>query len=507
MISRLIEQIFFHRTSFLFPIISSVLLSLSLPSVGLWFLSWIALVPFLLYLRAPSVTSKHIVLATLLMGLPYAAVAAFPVLRVEGSWWMVSQQGSSFFRELLLAAGIILGSWWGALFFLPFAWCASRRSIKFGLEILLLAFVWAFMEFVRARVGLFGYDWGTIGYTLLDTQYLKYTARLAGPYGLSFLLVGWNVFIVFFLEAVHSYKDKDKDKEKRSEAFVLALRHVLFDKPYGISPLVFILIWQGVLLYGMMQALTLTSPLQAPLRVAVIASDIRTEASIGKEAYKTYRGWMDEALLRHPDILLFPENAFPFFELDEATNGLYPYSFVLPPERYTLYEDFLLGSRQFPETVIAVGLHTVKNATRYNSLVLFQNGRVITIYHKRKLVPFSEYAPFGLTLPIVERMHEGSADGAFTLLGNKASALICSEVDDSLLVPYETAIILSPSNDSVFVSPWLTTMHVSMARMRALESGAYLFRSSKGGMSEIIAPDGSIVASRTLGGVLFTEVK
>ena len=497
----LVDRLLSRRSSYFFPLASGVLLSLALPYFKLWFLAWIALVPFLLFLRAPGpgMTRKRLVWGTFVMGLPFATAAAYPLLRISDTWWVVPYGSSADFHELLYMSGVVLAFWWGALFFLPFAWCAARRSGKFGTDILLLSAVWAFAEFVRARFGLFGYDWGTLGYALLDTRYIKYAAHFFGVYSLSFLIVGWNVFLVLCLEAAQ--------KESMSLHPEKVLRRVFGDMRAVTGVIIFLVIFHIALLYGITEDRDRSFTLTTPLTVAVIASAIRTEESLGENAYLTYRGLLEEALLLDPHIVLLPENALPYFEIDEKTEDLYEYALVRNSTSKEKYAEFLALSRKFPEAIIGVGLHTISDRLRYNSVVLYQNGRITTIYHKRKLVPFFEYAPYGLPVPIMEHLEAGGGNGAFSLLGHTATALICSEDADPSLSTRNVQIILSPSNDSVFESPTLARMHVAMTRMRALESGAYLFRASKGGISGIIGPDGEFVARQSGNGVVFAVVQ
>ena len=84
---------------------------------------------------------------------------------------------------------------------------------------------------------------------------------------------------------------------------------------------------------------------------------------------------------------------------------------------------------------------------------------------------------------------------------------ICSEVDITPLSAHGAKLILSPSNDSVFVSKGILSLHHQITRMRALETGAYLLRSTKGGISSIIDPYGNTIASMSeKNGVLIADI-
>jgi len=54
---------------------------------------------------------------------------------------------------------------------------------------------------------------------------------------------------------------------------------------------------------------------------------------------------------------------------------------------------------------------------------------------------------------------------------------------------------VNASNDAWFGDSLALPQHLEIARMRALESGRYLLRSTNTGISAIIAPDGRVAAA------------
>lgn len=58
----------------------------------------------------------------------------------------------------------------------------------------------------------------------------------------------------------------------------------------------------------------------------------------------------------------------------------------------------------------------------------------------------------------------------------------------------EAAFLVNASNDAWFGDSLALPQHLEIARMRALESGRYLLRSTNTGISAIIAPDGRVAA-------------
>ena len=82
-----------------------------------------------------------------------------------------------------------------------------------------------------------------------------------------------------------------------------------------------------------------------------------------------------------------------------------------------------------------------------------------------------------------------------TLHGERFAAAICSEIG---IIPFgagNATMILAPSNDSALDSFGINTLGDQAARMRALETGAYVLRSTKGGISSVIDSYGRTLAS------------
>src|SRR5690606_27832395 len=155
----------------------------------------------------------------------------------------------------------------------------------------------------------------------------------------------------------------------------------------------------------------------------------------------------------------------------------------------------------------------------YNSVVGF--GMALGIYHKRRLVPFGEYVPleeqlrgliqfFDLPTSIIDLGPEGQRGiqvGEISI-----SPSVCYEVVYPDLVAEsarEAQLLLTVSNDAWFADSIGPLQHMQMARMRALETGRYLVRSTNNGISAIVDPRGRITArseqfvAQTLNGEIY----
>ena len=132
----------------------------------------------------------------------------------------------------------------------------------------------------------------------------------------------------------------------------------------------------------------------------------------------------------------------------------------------------------------------------YNGLLSI--GGEEDLYAKRHLVPFGEFMPFKAWLgPLVKLfevpMSDFSAGGAGESLlqvgGLPVGASICYEdvfAEEVIRALPQAAYLINVSNDAWFgdsLAPW---QHLEIARMRALETGRPLVRSTNTGISAVI---------------------
>jgi apolipoprotein N-acyltransferase len=144
----------------------------------------------------------------------------------------------------------------------------------------------------------------------------------------------------------------------------------------------------------------------------------------------------------------------------------------------------------------------------YNAMVSMGDQR--DQYHKRHLVPFTEYLPFKSVLwPLVDFFTIPMSD--FTA-GRKAKPLmqvgkyqvgmsICYEdafgAEAAQALP-EAAYLINASNDAWFGDSLAPHQHLQIARMRALETERYLLRATNTGISAVIGPKGELLATAPL---------
>ena len=189
------------------------------------------------------------------------------------------------------------------------------------------------------------------------------------------------------------------------------------------------------------------------------------------------------------DLILWPESAIPSLARNVRED-------VIEPLRKTLGEQ---------QTVLVTGVLTNPEPDVYfNTLMSLDGGE--QLYHKRHLVPFGEYFPlawlwkdsFSGLATMGDDFTASRAPKPLLKIGDlTAGASICyeiifgEEIRDALP---EAQVLINMSNDGWFGTTWGPLQHFQMARMRALESGRYLLRSTNTGVTAVIDAHGRVTA-------------
>lgn len=477
------EMIRAYSSSFLMPLLSALLLSLSLPWVGFSYLVWVALIPLFLFIFDERTTKMTLIAYSCAALFIYNLAAVFPLFFVSGAWWAGTHELNRLLHEnMQYSIGVITTALWRTIIFIPFILFA-RRSHKSQYGLLLTPLVWVVLELVCANYGLWGYSIGVLGYSGGAMPAIKYLAILGGVYALSLLFVSVNIVIAELLRHDGGIRAFIRSTPASTLLIVAAVFAVL----------------SGYCLWHTKSSETQT------LKVAVIGTTLSTDESISEAGYRSYRTKLERALETDPELVLFPENAFPYFEINESDGTLVGNTLINFPERDALYADLLSLSRAHSTTTLAVGLHTRRNKKHYNSIAYIKNGMPVGYYEKRVLVPFTEYAPAGLPIPLAVRLSPGDSRQQQDISGITVSGLICSEIAVTNINLNGARLLLAPSNDSIFTGAAAARMHDAAARIKALEYHVYLLRADKGGLSSIIDPEGNTLAS-TADGVITMDL-
>ena len=132
-------------------------------------------------------------------------------------------------------------------------------------------------------------------------------------------------------------------------------------------------------------------------------------------------------------------------------------------------------------------------------------GKNNSIYLKKHLVPFGEYAPLApiinwiakiLAIPMSNFNSGPQKQPSFISANINIAPFICYEIAYGNLVRQdlpEAELLITLTNDAWFGESIASQQHAQIAQMRALETGRYLLLADNNGVSAIIAPNGKII--------------
>lgn len=142
------------------------------------------------------------------------------------------------------------------------------------------------------------------------------------------------------------------------------------------------------------------------------------------------------------------------------------------------------------------------NAIYTSMLLMNQNGHIIEIYKKRHLVPFGETLPIGKTLKStlfnnLEFLSKGNKNITFNIKEDNTiiQPLICYEslFSNEININQQASFIVNISNDSWYHNSNARRHILEATRVRAIETGLPIYRSTINGISAIISPTGEII--------------
>ena len=363
-----------------------------------------------------------------------------------------------------------------ALYFALFCYFIKVFSIAFSP--ILIASLWVSLEYIRAHF-LTGFPWELLG----DSQYnwLSFiqVADIGGVYLLSFLVMWGNAS---FFQCL-----KKRNRQSYFGLFILVvcLGTTLF---YGQNRLSF---WKKQ---------CLISPKK--INIGIIQGNInqnqKWKPTFQASTVKIYEHLSKQAVKNHPELLIWPETALPFYF--QEISPLRKQILTLVKEIKT---SILLGSPAY-ET----GAEGIKYFNR--AYLINEQGKIVGYYDKVHLVPFGEYIPCRKWLPFLSAIAPSVGDFSSgkeiqpLFLNGRYSfgVLICFESIFPALsrkvVQRQALFLVNITNDAWFGRTSAPYQHLAMLVLRAVENRRGIARAANTGFSAFIEPTGSIIMQTKL---------
>jgi apolipoprotein N-acyltransferase len=347
---------------------------------------------------------------------------------------------------------------------------------------LVLAFAgaWTVSEWLRATL-FTGFAWNPIGVVWVTLTPIARIGRFVGTYGLSGVaMLAAGGIAMAILTARRARRDG------RTGKVVLLI---------GIPAAVMIALAPAIVFDRFSR---MPPAADAPLLRVVqpnIGQDVKWDADHVESNFAKLEALSGKPGPR-PRLVIWPEAAVPFF-LEENAGARTAIASLLGPR-----DIILTGAdavQYGPDGAIVSAANSVFG--------MDANGRLLGRYDKAHLVPYGEYLPMRPLLSRIglSRLAPGDIDfrpgagaGNITLQGIGSVGLqICYEIIFSGHVvdrAHRPIVLINPSNDAWF-GRWGPPQHLAQARLRAIEEGLPIVRSTPTGISAVIDRDGRLLAA------------
>lgn len=428
---------------------SGLLYGLSQPGPDLWPLAWVCLVPLLYALEGRDL-KERVLLGFVSGGVAYLTCCYWIVVAVN-KYGGISLVGSV---AVLLLLCLYLSVYWAL--FSALLYTFTGRGIE---KTIMVSCIWVLLEYLRGQL-LTGFPWALLAHSQWKSPVLLQISELTGAYGLSFLLAFVNLAIYQFL------------REPRRWRVVLTAS----------------LLVVALILYGHFRLKTVAVP--TGLRVGIVQGNVeqgvKWEEEMKRRILEIHRKLSLSLLGGRPDLLIWPETAFPGYWPWDPLSRL-PEEVAKETGRW-----FLFGA-----------LRQEGEKTFNSAFLLSPEGHLVDFYDKVHLVPFGEYLPLRGVLErfsgelkeaVPGDISPGKAVKVLSLPYGKFSVLICFEIIFPELsreaVKKGAEFLVTITNDAWFGRTSAPYQHLAQAVFRAVETRRWVLRAANTGVSAVIDPLG-----------------
>lgn len=324
---------------------------------------------------------------------------------------------------------------------------------------------WLVFEWLQGYV-MTGFAWMQLGYTQIDSS-LSGFAPLLGNYAISGLVAVCAGTFVLLCEQLKNFRTEP----------------AVFKNAFNLVSLLLFLFISG----GLLKSINWTEKAGELIKVSVVQGNIAQQ-----EKWKMYMKQPTMDLYRElslaqndVDLIVWPETAVP------------DYSYRIAP-----YLDNLQREMRARNTDLLLGVFVRSDEKRlYNSVLSLHGG----VYSKRHLVPLGEYIPLRflieffnswVNIPMSDIAAAPQEQPLIVAAGVPLGVSICFEEAFSRDIIRDlpaAKVLVNVSNDAWFEDSNEAFQHHAIARMRALETGRYMIRSTNTGITSLIGPHGEVI--------------
>lgn len=449
---------------------SGLLMYSLFPPLDFSYLAWISLLPLLVSLYFYGPLSSFLI--SFLTGL---LLAAFHIR------WLNEVSSFPLFAYFVMSAyfGIFLG-----LFGLLYQVISQRT--KWPLT-LFAPCIWVAIEYIRSNLSFLAIPWILIGHSQYRTHTIAQIASVTSVYGISFLIVLINSALADVIIYSINY----------TKGFTFlrgSWRRAALSLSISLSIVVCIMVW------GMHRVKGFDKIKRDLLTISLIQANIPQDIKWNSECRDMIMEQYNDLTLRasqgHPDLIIWPESATPCYLMHDQIT----YHTVTKLVR-EMGIPLLLGSTMYAK-IMHKGEKT--GGAKNTAFFIDKNGRIVSVYHKIRLLPFGEYLPLedwfpwprwlvpksGTfipgTRPVIFYHPKGPSFGVVICWENLFPGLFRG------FVKMDPQFMVNLTNEGWFGKTAASRQILSMSVFRAIEHGISLLRCANTGISCLIDPVGRI---------------
>lgn len=360
------------------------------------------------------------------------------------------------------------------------------------LNLWLLMPFWLICEFLRSIV-LTGFPWLSLGYSQIDSPLASF-APVIGEVGITALIILINVCLVTIVYAL-------KQGNKKSLTTSITIIFILAVSSYALAKV------------------TWVKTTGQTTKVALIQGNIEQSIKWAPEQeLPTMLKYLDHTRINYDaDIIVWPESAIPAMEpaVQDFLSTVNRSALLNDSAIITGILNYNFESKEYFNSLIVLGNKQDEDEEGY---YYNHNNR----YSKNHLLPIGEFVPFQELLrpiaPLFNLPMSSFSRGDYVqhnLIAKNLHILplLCFEIvfphQLAANLTNQTSVLLTVSNDAWFGDSHGPHQHMEIARMRALEFGRPLLRSTNNGITAVVDHQGEFVARipQFEEAVLKTEVK
>ncbi len=333
-------------------------------------------------------------------------------------------------------------------------YCKTSTVIK---VMVLSPVAWAVSIWFQGIV-MTGFAWMQWGYTQIDWPLSGY-APVLGNHGVSLFVAMTSGLVVLFLTRSTAWKQ-------------------------------WLFVVTGIWILGFaLKQVSWTEPVGEVVNVSLVQGNIPQSDKWRREMRQPTLSRYRSLSLQQKDVdlIIWPETAMPGYQ--HTLSG---------------YLEGVRKSMQQREIDLITGIFIRDEETGryYNSVINIHGGE----YRKRHLVPLGEFIPLRalvgffnswINIPMSDIDSGEDEQPLLHAAGQPLGISICFEdafARDVLKDLPEATLLVNVSNDAWFEDSIESYQHHEIARMRALETGRTMLRSTNTGISSIIGPHGEVLA-------------